>query len=189
MAHGLRYYISLHITSSHCMAVFPTILVLACTGLSIPGSRLSLRVPTVLFILQYRNINLLSIGHGPALTHPDSPRADQLYPGNLDIRPEDSHLYLATHSGILFHIVHSLLRYCFFPYAMLLYNPYGFFSFWWRVSAPDISAAHPRPVSYYAPFECMAASEPTSWLSSKSHTSFPLNALSKSLTVGLALSL
>ncbi len=31
-----------------------------------------------------------------------------------------------------------------------------------------------RPVSYYALFECMAASEPTSWLSSKSHILFHL---------------
>ena len=31
-----------------------------------------------------------------------------------------------------------------------------------------------RPVSYYALFECMAASKPTSWLSSKSHILFHL---------------
>ena len=44
-----------------------------------------------------------------------------------------------------------------------------------RVSAPDIfGAGASRPVSYYALFECMAASEPTSWLSLKSHILFHL---------------
>ena len=48
MAHGLRYYISLHITSSHCMADFPTILVPRLYRAFHSRLPLSLRVPTVL---------------------------------------------------------------------------------------------------------------------------------------------
>ena len=48
-----------------------------------------------------------------------------------------------------------------------------------RASAACFSPGHfrrrtPRPVSCYALFECMAASEPTSWLSSESHILFHL---------------
>ena len=84
MAHGLRYYISLHITSSHCMADFPTILVPRLYRAFHSRLRLSFCVPTVLFI-QGTGIStccpstttlVLALG-------PDLPRADQLYPGNL----------------------------------------------------------------------------------------------------------
>ena len=97
---------------------------------------------------QYRNIHLLSIGY----------------------------LSLATHSGILS--------------SMASTAPYGTASLTMQcsstnhmydsaASAARFSPGHfrrraSRPVSYYALFECVAASEPTSWLSSRSHILFHL---------------
>ena len=84
MAHGLRYYISLHITSSHCMAVFPTILVPRLYRAFHSRLPLSLRVPTVLSYCSTGistccpSATLFSLTLGP-----DFPRADQLYPGDL----------------------------------------------------------------------------------------------------------
>ena len=84
---------------------------------------------------------------------------------------KDSHLPLATHSGILS--------------SRLSTAPSGTASSWRQCSSTDV-LLHPaasaacfspghfrrrtsRPVSCYALFECMAASEPTSWLSSRPH--------------------
>ena len=78
---------------------------------------------------------------------------------------KDSHLPLATHSGILSSIQSTApYRYCFFPYPMLLYQSAYADS---QASAVCFSPGHfrrrtSRLVSYYALFECMAASEPTS---------------------------
>ena len=129
-------------------------------------------------VLQYRNLNLLSIDYG------SRPRLrSRLTQGRsaLPWKPwifgrEDSHLSLATHSGILS--------------SRLSTAPYSTASSCLQCSSTDVSL-HPsasvlcfspghfrrrtsRPVSYYALFECMAASEPTSWLSSKSHILFHL---------------
>ena len=125
MAHGLRYYISLHITSSHCMADFPTILVPRLYRDNPSPAPALLTCPHSSVILQYRNINLLSIGYG-SRPHLRS----RLTQGRsaLPWKPwifglEDSHLYLATHSGILSSIQSTApYRYCFFPHAMLLYQ-------------------------------------------------------------------
>ena len=103
MAHGLRYYISLHITSSHCTADFPAILVPRLYRDNPSPAPALLTCPHSSVILQYRNINLLSIGYGsrphlrPRLTQGRSA---------LPWKPwifgrKDSHLALATHSGIL----------------------------------------------------------------------------------------
>ena len=90
---------------------------------------------------------------------------------------KDSHLPLATHSGILSsrHSTPpsgnaSLRRQC-SPTGVSLIHP--------AASAACFSPGHfrrgtSRPVSCYALFECMAASEPTSWLSLKSHILFHL---------------
>ena len=84
MAHGLRYYISLHITSSHCTADFPTVLVPRLYRAFHSRLPLSLRVPTV---LSYRSTGISTCC--PSATTlvlalgPDLPRADQLYSGNL----------------------------------------------------------------------------------------------------------
>ena len=84
MAHGLRYYISLHITSSHCTADFPTVLVPRLYRAFHSRLPLSLRVPTVLLYCSTGistccpSATLFSLTLGP-----DFPRADQLYPGDL----------------------------------------------------------------------------------------------------------
>ena len=129
---------------------------------------------------QYRNFHLLSIGYAlqprlrPRLTQGRSALPWKPWTSGL----EDSHLHLATHSGILSprHSTvpsgtASLRRRCSptkkkFPSSS-------------RASAVCFSPGHfrrrtPRPVSCYALFECMAASEPTSWLSSESHILFHL---------------
>ena len=129
-------------------------------------------------ISRYRNLNLLSIGYGsrPRLR----PRLTQSRSALL-WKPwifghKDSHLILATHSGILS--------------SMQSTAPYGTASPRMQCSSTNVSLhslvsvarfspGHfrrrtSRPVSYYALFEWMAASEPTSWLSLKSHILFHL---------------
>ena len=177
MAHGLRYFISLRITASHCHPDLPKWLVPRLHRAFHSRLPLSLRVPTV---LSYRSTGISTCC--PSATTlvlalgPDLPRADQLYSGNLGYSAiEDSHLYSRysfRHS--LFHAVHSSLRYCFFPHAMLLYQPFGSLVSVARFSPGHFRRRTSRPVSYYALFEWMAASEPTSWLSSKSHILFHL---------------
>ena len=134
--------------------------------------------PHISDISQYRNFNLLSIGYvfrprlRPRLTQGRSALPWKPWIFGL----EDSHLYLATHSGILS--------------SMQSTAPYGTASSRMQCSSTNLlldslvsvvrfSPGHfrrrtSRPVSYYALFECMAASEPTSWLSSKSHILFHL---------------
>ena len=108
---------------------------------------------------------------------PDLPRADQLYPGILGYSADRILTYL------------SLLIPAFsLPRTPLLLI--GTASSLWQcsptngschsaASAVCFSPGHfrrraSRPVSYYALFECVAASEPTSWLSSRSHILFHL---------------
>ena len=118
-------------------------------------------------ILQYRNLNLLSIDYG------SRPRLrSRLTQGRsaLPWKPrifgqEDSHLFLATHSGILSSRSSTApYRYSFDETAMLLYQLYCYNS---QASVSCFSPGHfrrrtSRLVSYYALFECVAASEPTS---------------------------
>ena len=138
---------------------------------------LSLRVPTV---LSYRSTGISTCC--PSATPlglalgPDFPRADQLYPGNLG------------YSAVRILTLLSLL----IPAFSLLKSP-QLLSVLLRSfknaplptlagSAASVLCFSPghfrrrtsRPVSYYALFEWMAASEPTSWLSSKSHILFHL---------------
>ena len=75
--------------------------------------------------LRYRNLNLLSIDYAsrprlrPRLTQS---RSALLWKPWIFGR-KDSHLPLATHSGILSSIQSTApYRYCFFPYTMLLYQ-------------------------------------------------------------------
>ena len=128
---------------------------------------------------QYRNINLSSIGYAsrPRLRSrlPQS-RSALLWKPWIFGR-KDSHLPLATHSGILSSILSTA--------------PYGTASSRIQCSSTNsylygssasVSCFSPgnfrrrtsRPVSYYALFQCMAASEPTSWLSLKSHILYHL---------------
>ena len=138
---------------------------------------LTFRVTTVLFIT----------GAGistccPSTTHfclalgPDLPRADQLYPGNLGYSAERILTFLSLlipafslpETPQLLSVL--LRRFSNAPLPILSDS---------LVSVVRFSPGHfrrrtSRPVSYYALFECMAASEPTSWLSSKSHILFHL---------------
>ena len=130
-------------------------------------------------IRQCRNLNLLSIGYGfrPRLRSrlPQSRSALLWKPWIFGLG--DSHSHLATHSGILSSRLSTApYRYRFAAPAMLLYHaPCGV------SSASVVCFSHgnfrrrtSRPVSCYALFQCMAASEPTSWLSSKSHILYHL---------------
>ena len=146
-------------------------------GFPFPASAF-LTCPHSSVIPQYRNLHLLSIGYDsrprlrPRLTQSRSALLWKPWIFGL----EDSHLYLATHSGILSSIkstapsgTASSLMQCSSTNHL-------------RDSSASVSCFSPghfrrrtsRPVSYYALFECMAASEPTSWLSSKSHILFHL---------------
>ena len=102
---------------------------------------------------------------------PDLPRADQLYPGNLGY----SAVRILTLLSLLipaFSLLKSpqLLTVLLRPFENaplpILADS--------AASAACFSPGHfrrrtSRPVSYYALFECMAASKPTSWLSLRSH--------------------
>ena len=84
MAHGLRYFISLRVAFSHCMADLPSMLVPRLHRAFHSRLPLSTRVPTV---LSYRSTGISTCcpsATAPALAlGPDLPRADQLYPGIL----------------------------------------------------------------------------------------------------------
>ena len=109
---------------------------------------------------------------------PDLPRADQLYSGNLGysawrIPTSISLLIPAFSLPYTPQLLTVLLRRaCNAPLPIRLASN----------SSASVSCFSPghfrrrtsRPVSYYALFECMAASEPTSWLSLKSHILFHL---------------
>ena len=138
---------------------------------------LSTCVPTV---LSYRSTGISTCC--PSATSfdlalgPDLPRADQLYPGNLGYSAGRIPTFL------------SLL----IPAFSLPYTPQLLTVLLRRIcnaplptlagSSASVSCYSPghfrrrtsRPVSYYALFECVAASEPTSWLSLKSHILFHL---------------
>ncbi len=96
--------------------------------------------------LWYRNLNLLSIGYAsrPRL-RPRLPQGRSALPWNPWIfGRKDSHLPLATHSGILSSIPSTApYRYCFFRYPMLLYRSFLIPELRQCVSAPDIFGAGP----------------------------------------------
>ena len=138
---------------------------------------LSLRVPTV---LSYRSTGISTCC--PSATTlvlalgPDLPRADQLYSGNLGY----SAIRIPTLFSLLIpafslpcspQLLTVLLRSACNAPLPILADP--------LVSVVRFSPGHfrrrtSRPVSYYALFEWMAASEPTSWLSSRPHILFHL---------------
>ena len=102
LAHTFPYFCSVCITSSDYRADLPTLLLPRLPRDSIPASALPLR-PHSSVILQYRNFNLLSIGYvfrphlRPRLTQS---RSALLWKPWI-FGHKDSHLVLATHSGIL----------------------------------------------------------------------------------------
>jgi hypothetical protein len=142
-----------------------------------PGIRITFCViPSLLYkVLEYkpdshqiRNF-CLSLGA-------DLPWEDYLYPGNLGLSAKGFFiLFVVTHAGIFtcdistkhHHLASS-------TYTTLSYHTY--------VSVASVSCLAPlhcrrkmtRPVSYYALFQGMAASKPTSWLSLPLHILFHL---------------
>ena len=177
MAHILPYYISVRITPSDCPAVFPTGLLPRLHAAFHSAPMLSTRVPTV---LSYCSTGISTCC--PSATTlvlalgPDLPRADQLYPGNLRYSAER----IPTSLSLLipaFSLRYTpqllpvlLRRVCNAPLPILADSSASVSCF----SPGPFRRRTSRPVSYYALFECMAASEPTSWLSSKSHILFHL---------------
>ncbi len=101
MAHALPYYSSVHVTSSRC-GVFSAAATSLVRGFPFRARALHMR-PHSSVILQYRNINLSSIGYA------SRPRLRSRLPQGRSALPwkpwifgrKDSHLPLATHSGIL----------------------------------------------------------------------------------------
>ena len=139
---------------------------------------LSLRVPTV---LSYRSTGISTCC--PSATTlvlalgPDLPRADQLYSGNLRY----SAGRIPTFLSLLIPAFSLLKSPLLLPVQLLPFKnaPLPIDQINSTASVVCFSPGHfrrrtSRPVSYYALFEWMAASEPTSWLSSKSHILFHL---------------
>ena len=165
MAHGLRYFISLRITASHCHPDLPKWLVPRLHRAFHSRLPLSLRVPTV---LSYRSTGISTCC--PSATTlvlalgPDLPRADQLYSGNLRY----SAGRILTFLSLLipaFSLLKSpqlltvLLRsFKNAPLPTLAGSAASVLCF----SPGHFRRRTSRLVSYYALFECMAASEPTS---------------------------
>ena len=115
---------------------------------------------------RYRNLNLLSIGYAsqpylrPRLTQSRSALLWKPWIFGL----EDSHLHLATHSGILSSYPSTApYRYSFVgfknaPLPLLTESTASVLCF----SPGHFRRRTSRLVSYYALFECVAASKPTS---------------------------
>ena len=166
MAHGLRYFISLRFTASHCAADLPSALVPCLHRAFHSRLPLSLRVPTV---LSYRSTGISTCC--PSATTlvlalgPDLPRADQLYPGNLGY----SAVRILTLLSLLIPAFSLLITPQLLP-VLLLHNknaPLPMYLLHPSASVVCFSPGHfrrraSRLVSYYALFECVAASEPTS---------------------------
>ena len=174
----LPYLCSVRVTDSDCETDLPVSLLPCLPGALFPGCAVLLR-PHSSDTMRYRNLNLLSIGYAfRPLLRPRLTQGRSALPWKPWIfGREDSNLSLATHSGILSSYpstapsgtASSVLR-------MLIYQLTFISS---TASVLCFSPGHfrrrtSRPVSCYALFECMAASEPTSWLSSKSHILFHL---------------
>ena len=171
--------ISVRITPSRWLAVFPTSPVPRLHAAFRSAPVLSLCVPTVL-IYSSTGISTCCPSATPLglALGPDLPRADQLYSGNLGysawrIPTSISLLIPAFSLPCTPQLLTVLLRRaCNAPLPIRLTSN----------SSASVSCFSPghfrrrtsRPVSYYALFECMAASEPTSWLSLKSHILFHL---------------
>ena len=153
-----------------CASLLSASLPLSGPGSPFPAHTFILR-PRSSDNIRCRNINLLSIGYAfrPRLRS-RLPQGRSALPWNPWIFGlKDSHLHLATHSGILsFKRSTAPSGTASAPFKMLPYR-----------SAPPSDDAHPqasvscfspgnfrrrtsRLVSYYALFECVAASEPTS---------------------------
>ena len=166
MAHMLPYFGSVHITSSDCKEDLLSLLLPRLYRFSLSRLVLSTCVPTVLgthstgISTCYPSTTSFDLALGP-----DLPRADQLYSGNLGYSAGRIPTFLSL-------LIPAFSLRCGprllpvplppasnAPLPMYLVHP--------RASAVCFSPGHfrrgtSRLVSYYALFECMAASEPTS---------------------------
>lgn len=131
--------------------------------------------PPISAACRRRSLHLLSVGYGPRpRLRPRLSRGRQALPRKPWIfGRKDSHLPLATHSGILPPVRSTCPSGHASPHTGR--SPTG-----GRACAPPAASAAclspghfrrgtSRPVSYYALFQCVAASGPTSWLSLRSH--------------------
>ena len=165
MAHTLPYSLSVRIASSDCLADLPARLLPRLHAAFLSAPVLSTRVPTV---LSYCSTGISTCC--PSTTTlvlalgPDLPRADQLYSGNLGYSAERILTFLSLLipafslpcSPQLLPVL--LLPACNAPLPII------------NDSSASVSCFSPghfrrrtsRLVSYYALFECMAASKPTS---------------------------
>ena len=144
---GFATLISLPITSSDCAADLPSALLPRLARFLLSRVRLLSLCPHSSDRTQCRNINLLSIGYvsrphlRPRLTQSRSALLWNPWIFGLD----DSHIHLATHSGILSSLYSTApYRYSFFalriaPLPMYNYIP----ELRYRVLAPDIFGAGP----------------------------------------------
>ena len=148
MAHMLPYFCSVRVTSLDCAPDLPNALLPRLHQSFHPWLMLSTRVPTVLshcgtgISTCCPSATPLGLALGPArLTQS---RSALLWKPWIFGR-KDSHLPLATHSGILSSIQSTApYRYCFFPYPMLLYQSATLIPRLRQcVSAPDIFGAGP----------------------------------------------
>ena len=147
------------------MADFPTILVPRLYRAFHSRLPLSLRVPTVLSYCSTGISTCCPSATALALTlGPDSPRADQLYPGNLGYSAER----IPTSLSLLIPAFSLPGTPQLLP--VLLHRASNAPLPYLAVSCASVSCFSPghfrrrtsRLVSYYALFECVAASEPTS---------------------------
>ena len=146
-------------------------------GLPLPASAFT-PCPHSSDLTQYWNLNQLSIGYGsrPRLRSRLTQGRSALPWNPWIFGRKDSHLTLATHSGILSSLkstapsgTASSLRQC--SSTDPIKDPAASV---WCFSPGHFRRGTSRPVSCYALFQCMAASEPTSWLSWRSHILFHL---------------
>ena len=170
MGHVLPYSLSVHVTPSGCAADLPAAPLLRLYRSSLSRLTLSTCVPTVL-VSHSTGISTCC----PSATSfdlalgPDLPRADQLYPGNLGYPAGRIPTFLSLLIPA-FSLQYSPLL---LPVQLLpVFNaplphhlPCG--QTVSPASAACFSPGHfrrrtSRLVSYYALFECVAASEPTS---------------------------
>ena len=101
---------------------------------------------------------------------PDLPWADEPSPGNLG---PSTVMFLASLSLLIpaLSLLYRpyVLSVILLQYTLLLYRSLDPIASASRFSPGHLRRSTTRPVSYYALFKCVAASEPTSWLSVQFH--------------------
>ena len=161
----LRYSLSLRLTPPACAHVLPVRASCACAGRSAPGPCPAPCVPAVLLPCSAGISTCCPSATRPRLAlGPDLPRADQLYPGNLGYSawriPTSISLLIPAFSLLNAPPLLPVRLPCpkNAPLPMISHSSASVLCF----SPGHFRRRTSRLVSYYALFECMAASEPTS---------------------------